>query len=275
MTRTSDPVGSEDLVVLFSDGVLVLTLNRPAARNAFTRAMLDQLGDALEHARDADEVKAVVLTGAGPGFSAGGDVKLFARGESIFGRLDDPARVERHARAQRRTVVQLWNFPKPTIALVNGAAVGAGLALALACDLRYAADSAILRTGFLNAGLAGDFGCSWLLTHLAGRSRAAELMLASSTISAAHAKALGLVNDVLEPNELVEAGMARARQIASAPAAAVRAIKDNLARTQIADLGAATDVEAQWHDRLVRTPEHRAAVDALLRRPPSRRPPDD
>ncbi|WP_029432285.1 enoyl-CoA hydratase-related protein [Blastococcus sp. URHD0036] len=256
--------GTDELLATLDRGVLTVTLNRPAARNAYSMPLLDALGELLAAAEDDERVRVVVVTGAGAGFCAGGDVKVMARGESIFGPADDvEARRTRHAAAQRATTVRLAQFAKPTLALVNGPAVGAGLALALACDLRWAAESAVLRTGFVRAGLAGDFGCTWLLTRLVGPARATELLFTSAALTAEAARAEGLLTGVVPDGELPARGAAVARTLAETSPLALRAVKDNVARASTQDLASCADAEVDWHVRLVETPEHRAAVAAL------------
>jgi 2-(1,2-epoxy-1,2-dihydrophenyl)acetyl-CoA isomerase len=261
--------GTDELLATLDRGVLTVTLNRPGARNAYSAALLDALGAVLAVAEDEERVRVVVLTGSGDSFCAGGDVKVMARGESLFGPMDDvDARRARHAAVQRATTVRLAQFGKPTVALVNGPAVGAGLALALACDLRWAAESAVLRTGFTRAGLAGDFGCTWLLTQLVGPAGAKELLFSSAALSAQAARDRGLVNDVVPDDELRSRGAALARTLADISPLALRAVKDNVTRALTEDLAACADAEVDWHVRLVETPEHRAAVAALGAVPP-------
>lgn len=257
--------GTDDLLASLDGGVLTLTLNRPGARNAFSLALLDALGTLLETAADDDRVRVVVVTGAGGSFCAGGDVKVLARGESLFGPGDVEARRARQVAGQRATTVRLAQSVKPTVALLNGPAVGAGLALALACDLRVAAESAVLRAGFTRAGLAGDFGCSWLLTQLVGPARAKELLFTSAPLTATAARDWGLVNDVVPDAELLDRGSALAHALAGTSALALRAVKENVARALTAGLTESADAEVDWHVRLVETPEHRAAVAALSR----------
>lgn len=248
-----------------ADGVLTLTLNRPRVSNAMSRAMLDALASALDDAERSDEVTVVVLAAAGRAFCAGGDVTLLRRGESIFGPGDAPAeRLRVQTASQRATVVRLHEFAKPTIAAVQGAAVGAGLALALACDLRYAATSARLQTGFARIGLAGDFGCTWLLRELVGPSRAKQLLFLGDPVPAEQAAALGLVNEVVADGELDSAVWAAARRIAAVPEAALRTMKGHVERAGRSDLPTCADIEVREHVRLLQTPEHRALVDALV-----------
>ncbi|WP_405182619.1 enoyl-CoA hydratase-related protein [Nocardia sp. NBC_01377] len=262
---TDETTERAPLLETLDSGVLTLTLNRPAARNALSLAMLDALGAALDRAADDERVRVVVLTGAGRGFCAGGDVKTLARGESIFGPIADrEGRIARQIAAQRATTVRLWEFPKPTVAVLNGHAVGAGLALALACDLRYAADSAQLRPGFAAVGLAGDFGATWLLTRLLGRARAQELLYFAEPVSTSRAVELGLVNAVFTDEELAGRAGARVRTLAERSRPALEAIKSNIATADRSDIAAAADAEVHWHVRLLETPEHRAAVAEIL-----------
>jgi 2-(1,2-epoxy-1,2-dihydrophenyl)acetyl-CoA isomerase len=247
-------------------GVLVLELHRPEARNALTLAMLTALANALDEAERDEAVRVVVLTGAERSFCAGGDLKVFARGESIFGPISEPeTRLAGQREMQRRTSVRLRELRKPTMALINGSAVGAGLALALACDLRYMAADAMLRTGFVNAGLAGDFGCTWLLNSMLGPARTTELLFFATSLSADDSLREGLVHEVFPIEELMAAGRRRAAQLARLSAPALEAVKDNVGRAQRAGFADAADGEVSWHVRLLATPEHRAAVETLNR----------
>jgi 2-(1,2-epoxy-1,2-dihydrophenyl)acetyl-CoA isomerase len=152
---------TDDLLGHATDGVLTLTLNHPAVRNALSADMLGALRRMLQHAEESDAVR-VVLTGSGGAFCVGGDLTRLATGESIFGPADEPQiRLANQRSAQRATVVRLHELGKPTVARLEGAAVGAGLGLALACDLRSSATT--LNTSFARLGLAGDFGATWLL----------------------------------------------------------------------------------------------------------------
>ena len=261
--------GPSELLAHLHAGVLTLTLNRPEARNALTADMLTALAQALDQAERSSEVRVLVLTGNGPSFCAGGDVKGFARGESIFGPMSDPdIRASRQVTAQRATSLRLWHFPKPTIALLNGPAVGAGLALALACDLRYASTEATLRTGFINVGLAGDFGCTWFLNRLVGAARAKELLYFSPPLSAAEARHWGLVSEVFASHALAAQGHALALRLAQSSQSALRAVKENVALAQDRDLGESADGEVRWHVRLLGSPEQQAALAARTSNPP-------
>ncbi|MFC5748326.1 enoyl-CoA hydratase/isomerase family protein [Actinomadura rugatobispora] len=261
------PTESDELLVTLDAGVLTLVLDRPASRNALSLRMLDALAAALDDGLEREDVRVIVLTGAGSAFCAGGDVATFARGESIFGPMDEPGqRLKRQTESQRATVVRLWESPKPTIALLNGPVVGAGLGLALACDLRIAAASAVLRTGFVRVGLAGDFGCSWLLTQAVGAAKAKELLYLSETVPAESARELGLVNEVVADERLTERGMAIARRLAEGPGEALAAVKANVANALRNGLAECADDEVRAHVRLLGSRYHRDAVAAMARR---------
>jgi 2-(1,2-epoxy-1,2-dihydrophenyl)acetyl-CoA isomerase len=262
--RQARVTGTAELVATLDDGILVLELNRPGARNALTLPMLDGLGAQLAWAQGDPAVHVIVLTGAGSSFCAGGDIKVMVSGRSIYGTPDDPERrIQRQIDAQRTTSVALWESKKPTIALVNGPAVGAGLALALACDIRYTAASATLGTGFAAIGLAGDFGCTWLLTRLLGPSRAKEVLLFAQSLDARRALEWGLVNAVFDDDRLLGEGLRRASQLAGGPQTALTAIKEAVERAQREDLAACADAEVRRHVRLLASEEHLQAVRRL------------
>jgi 2-(1,2-epoxy-1,2-dihydrophenyl)acetyl-CoA isomerase len=259
--------GTGHLLAAEDRGVLSLTLSRPEVRNAMSLPMLDALAAMIDHAAKADDVRVVVVGGTAGTFCAGGDLTMIAQGASIYGAADDPAgRMKRQQAAQRATIVRLHDLAKPTIALIEGAAVGAGLGLALACDLRYAGTSATLRTGFGALGLAGDYGCTWFLRQLTGPARALELLYFSEPLTAARACEFGLVNGVFADAGLRDRGMELARRLADAPRQAVRAMKEHVARAGRGTLAECADAEAEWHVQLVGSEDHRAAARALARR---------
>jgi 2-(1,2-epoxy-1,2-dihydrophenyl)acetyl-CoA isomerase len=258
-------VGSTDVDCELADGVLTVSFARPAVRNTLSLGMLTGLAAALESAETRDDVRVLVLTGNGSTFCAGGDLGLMAQGGSIFDLGDDlAARAQHQVDVQRATVVRLRECSKPTVAVVRGAAVGAGLGLALACDIRYMASTAVLMTGFARAALAGDFGCSWLLHDLAGRSVAAELMYRSHPVSAEEAVRAGLANSVFADDDLDAEARARVRQMARVPATASAAIASALRQAPTASFVQACDRDVASHVRLTRTQEHIDASRALI-----------
>jgi 2-(1,2-epoxy-1,2-dihydrophenyl)acetyl-CoA isomerase len=256
--------GTDELLGRVEDGVAVLTLNRPERRNALTEPMLGALAATLRAVEADDDVGCVVVTGAGGAFCAGGDVKAMA-GE------DDPrparpfdARVQRQRTSHHETSGRLHRMPKPTIAALPGAAAGAGLALALACDLRYAAEGAVLTTAFARVAFAGDYGGTWFLTRLVGPARARELYFFSERLDAAQALELGLVNGVVAPDALQDEVLDRARRLADGPRIALAYMKENLNRALTAPLEESLDLEATHHLHTGTTEDHREAARAFV-----------
>ena len=269
MTDLQSRPATEDLLVDVQAGVAVLTMNRPERRNALSPAMLEGLAAGLARCEADEAIGCVVLTGAGGAFCAGGDVKAMAQTGSEAQDLD--ARVARQRRNQRETAGRLATMPKPTIAALPGPAAGAGLSLALACDLRYATSGAVLTTAFAKVGLAGDYGGTYFLPRLVGDARARELYFLSERIDAAEAERLGLLNGVLaNEEELHDTVLGVARRLAAGPRVALRYMKENLLRSAHGDLGECLDLEATHHLRTTLTEDHReAAVAFTEKREPS------
>jgi len=244
-----------------ADGVRFLTLNRPGAHNAIGSDMLALLHDAVEAAAADDAVRALVLTGAGGMFSAGGDLA------SLLASIDsrDPAE-ERAALAEAvEPVAALLRFPKPSIAMVNGAAAGGAIALTLACDLRVASTEALFAYAYPRIALAGDLGMNWLLTRLLGPARARRVAFAPS-VSAQEALRLGLVDDLFAPGDLASAVADKARRLAMLSPGAVVAIKRNLDAAPGLSFADACAMEADSFVTLRGAPDHRVAVEAMLKR---------
>ncbi|MFQ5899470.1 MAG: enoyl-CoA hydratase [Candidatus Methylomirabilia bacterium] len=253
---------SEDLLEVVKDRVAVLTMNRPERLNALSPPMLEALREALPRLSEDPGVGVVVLTGAGRGFCAGGDVKAMAEGREFGG-----AGLEERAQALRLQLeVSRWlhEMPKPTIAMVRGPAAGAGLALALACDLRMAGDSSRYGTAFARVGYSGDFGGSFFLTRLVGTAKARELYFTADMVDAREALALGVVNRVVPDAQLEEATLALANRLARGPAIAYRYMKWNLNASESGTLKDVLDLEA-WHQiRCGMTEDHREAARAFV-----------
>ena len=258
--------GTADLRAEIDDGVAVLTMNRPDRRNAFSPEMLSAMAAVLAQVETDDAVGCVVLTGAGGGFSAGGDVKRMAAGPADADRagLALDAVIHRQRLSQRATSGRLWSMPKPTIAAIGGPAAGAGLSLALACDLRYAASGAVLTTAFAKVAFAGDYGGTWFLTQLVGSSKAKELYYFSERLSATEAERLGIVNAVFPPVDFEREVMERARRLAQGPSIAYRYMKENLNRAVSGELGDCMDLEVTHHVHTGLTEDHREAAQAFM-----------
>jgi 2-(1,2-epoxy-1,2-dihydrophenyl)acetyl-CoA isomerase len=242
--------------------VATITLNRPDARNALTTEMKTALLAAVERAGSSPEVRAVVLTGAGPGFCTGQDLREHAR------ELDGaPGQVMDTVREHYNPIVRaIRSMPKPVLAAVNGVAAGAGAGLAFACDLRVAARGASFLMAFARVGLAADTGASWTLQRLAGIGRAAELLMLAEPITAASALEFGLVNAVVEDTELPAAASALATRLAAGPTAAYAGIKTQLDYAAAHGLAETLEREADIQAGLGRTEDHRTATIAFAQK---------
>ena len=265
MTASKIDTGTENLLAALDDGVLTLTRNRPEARNAMTGAMTGALADQLAWAELARDVKCVVLTGAGKGFCAGGDVKgMAASGDGTVGDNTIDGAIHRQRVNQRATAGKLFKMPKPTIAALPGAAAGAGLALALACDLRIMADTAVMTTAFAKVGFSGDYGGTYFLTQLVGSAKARELYYLSDRVSAAEALSLGLTNWITAPEDLEAKTREIALRLATGPTVAYRYMKENLNRAMAGDVDDCLDLEATHHVHCGQTEDHRNATKAFV-----------
>jgi 2-(1,2-epoxy-1,2-dihydrophenyl)acetyl-CoA isomerase len=253
---------STDLLEQVKDGVAVLTLNRPDRLNAMSRPMLDALLEALPRLAEDPAVGVVVLTGAGRGFCAGGDVKAMAEGNELGGQtMEDRAQA---LRSRMETSRWLHEMPKPTIAMMRGPAAGAGLSLAMACDMRIASDTVKLGTAFARVGYSGDFGGSYYLTQLVGTAKARELYFTADLLDAQQALGLGLVNRVVADARLEEETMALASRLARGPRVAFRYMKRNMNAAESASLKDMLDLEAWNHTRTGMTEDHREAARAFV-----------
>ena len=259
---------TDQLLETHSDGVATLTMNRPEARNALTGEMQAALAEAINRLAADPAVRAVVLTGAGAAFCAGGDVKGFAADNSR-GSGGSGFSLEQRAHGLRTSmdVVRiLHEMPKPTLAVIPGPAAGAGLSLALACDLRIAANEAKLTTAFSKVGLAGDYGGSSFLTHLVGAAKTRELYLTADVITGAEALALGIVNKAVPAAELAQVAGDYARYLAGLPTLAIGYMKRNLNAADHATLSEVLDLEALHMVRTMMTDDHKAASLAFVQK---------
>jgi 2-(1,2-epoxy-1,2-dihydrophenyl)acetyl-CoA isomerase len=264
LNMTSPPAtGTSDLLSVLDEGVLTLTLNRAEARNAMSAPMMQALAEQLAWAELDPSVKCVVLTGAGKGFCAGGDVKAMSH-HGVHGSLTIDAAIHRQRVNQRATVGRLFKMPKPTLAALPGAAAGAGFALALACDLRIMATTAFMTTSFARVGFSGDFGGTYFLTKLVGSAKARELYYLSDRVSAEEALRLGMVNWICEPEQLVMRTQEIARCLASGPTVAFRYMKENLNRAMAGEVDDCLDLEVTHHIHCATTEDHREAVKAFV-----------
>ena len=268
MTDRTIETGTEHLRAEVRDGVAILTMNRPERRNALSGEMLAGLRGALAECETARDVRCVVLTGAGGAFCAGGDVKGFAEGSASGGAYATGQSFDEIVHAQRldqrSTSGVLYHMPKPTIAVLGGPAAGAGLSLALACDLRVALEGTVLTTAFAKVGFSGDFGGTWFLTRLVGAGKAKELYYLSERLDVGEAAALGIVNKVYAADAFEDSWRALAAQLAGGPTIAYRYIKDNINRAVDGELIECMDQEVTYHQHCGRTEDHLEASKAFV-----------
>jgi len=255
---------TQDLLETIERGIATITMNRPEARNALTREMMLALCEALPRLAADPSVRLVVLTGAGNAFCSGGDVKSFAKNAA-----GAPATVsfdQKVTDLRARMEVSRWlhEMPKPTLAVIPGPAAGAGLSLALACDLRIAAEDAKLTTAFSKIGLSGDFGGSYFLNHLVGAGKAREMYFTGQVLRGDEAQRIGLVNRALPAAQLAEAARAWAAELAALPTIAIGYMKRNLNTGLRASLSDVLDAEAIHMIRTFETDDHKAAAAAFV-----------
>jgi 2-(1,2-epoxy-1,2-dihydrophenyl)acetyl-CoA isomerase len=221
--------GTDELLCVIRDRVAIITLNRPEVRNAMSDTLTPALRTMIRTCGENPDVGVLLLTGAGKAFCAGGNVKgMGAHRDKKKLEMTYDEKVADLQERQRLLTGALASVRKPTIAALPGPAVGAGLALAMACDLRIAAQSAFVSTGYLRVALSGDYGIAWLLTRLVGTARARELMFTAEKVDAARCEAIGLVNRVVPDEKLQEEAFALAKSMAEGPTLALRYMKDNL-----------------------------------------------
>lgn len=240
------------------DSVMTITLNRPNKRNAMNAELNQELIEAIQAARDNDDVRAVIITGAGKGFCAGADLTLFAE-------VDRPEFVRDYVIDNYKKMMELITLmDKPVIAAVNGSAAGAGASLALACDFRVLADNASIFQAFIKIGLVPDAGSCWLLARQVGYSKALEIATSGEPVTAAQCAELGLANRVVGEDELLEAANEWASRLATMPTQAIAMTKQAMRFSMDNDLGKTIEREAELQSRAVQTHDHKEGVSAFL-----------
>jgi 2-(1,2-epoxy-1,2-dihydrophenyl)acetyl-CoA isomerase len=257
--------GSEFISAEQDAGIGLITMNRPERKNALAGGMLEAIAQTLRRFEIDPDVRVIVLTGAGGAFCAGGDVKGFAEGGGAGasgGSWDEG--VHKQRLSHRDTSGALYNMPKPTIAAIGGAAAGAGLSLALACDFRVGLDTAVMTTAFARVGLAGDYGGTWFLTQLVGPSKAKELYMMPERLSMTDALALGIVNKVASADDYEATWRGMAARLAAGPPIAYRYMKENINRSTTSDLWTILDLESTHHRHTGTTEDHLEASRAFV-----------
>jgi 2-(1,2-epoxy-1,2-dihydrophenyl)acetyl-CoA isomerase len=247
--------------IAVTDGpVTRITLNRPEKLNALTHRMSDELGRAFAEAGEDPDVRAIVVTGAGRGFCAGQDLSEF---ESAY-RAGERPDIRQHLEdSYHRLIPQIVGMPKPVIAAVNGVAAGAGMSLAVACDVRLASEDARFLQAFVKIGLIPDSGGTWLLPRVIGYARALELSISGDRIDARRALEIGLVNRVVPPERFEAEVEGYAARLAALPTAAIGATKELLGSALRVELDEALRREAEAQGRMGQTDDHLEGVMAF------------
>ena len=241
-------------------GLLTITMNRPDRRNALNPDMTRGLVDAARRAAEDHDVRAVLLKGAGGTFCVGGDVKSMAEGRAPLPFEAKRVNLRRGMEVSRI----LHQMAKPVVAQVDGAAAGAGLSIALACDLRIASESAKITTAFAKVGLSGDYGGTYFLTQMLGSAKARELYLMSPVLTAQEALSLGMVSKVVPDAEIDSAAHELALSLAQGPSVTLGYIKTNINNAESLSLETCFDAEAIHHTRCGDTADHKEAAKAFV-----------
>lgn len=245
----------DGLTVTVNQGIAVLTLDRPHRRNALHRPLLDGLADVVGAVSAAAEVRVIVLTGSGGAFCAGGDLDSLKDMEG-----EEPSSARVRMRREFSTSTRLLGSPKPTVAVIEGPAVGAGAALALACDVRIGSSSAYFAAPFVSMALVPDFGASWLFAEASGVARAKEIAMTGRRVYAEEALRIGLLHQVVD--DPAATAWATASALSAAPVSAVRGTKALVAQSLTRTLEEQIEREIEAQVEAVTSPEfaeHRAA----------------
>jgi len=259
--------GTDTLLCSMAKGVATITLNRPEKRNALSDELTPALRETLLLLDTHPDVRCVLLTGAGNAFCAGGDVSGMGGRRPIDTTRPPPSSQDAAANLlhrQETLTLRLHRLSKPTVAALPGAAAGAGMSIALACDIRIAARSAFITSAFANVGLSGDYGGSWFLTRIVGSAKAKELYFTAQRVYGEEGLSLGLFNRVVDDDQLQDQAQELAQQIASGPPIAIRYMKENLNRAIDCDLTTSLQIEADRMVRCTQTSDHKEAVKAFL-----------
>jgi 2-(1,2-epoxy-1,2-dihydrophenyl)acetyl-CoA isomerase len=249
------------LIFEVKDGIATLTLNRPERLNALGDSLRDDLHDAIVRSSVDPDVRVIVVTGAGKGFCAGGDVK--AMNENREAGRERPV-LEKVAPSRDRTLLAMQDAPQPIIAAVNGAAAGAGMNLALACDIRIASTAARFAQAFVRRGLHPDWGGTYFLPRIVGMAKAAEMIFTGDLIDADEALRLGIVSRVVPPEELMPAVHELARKIATGPPVAIRLARRALYHNAECDLRQALEFETFAQNVCQETEDAREGIRAFV-----------
>jgi enoyl-CoA hydratase/carnithine racemase len=256
--------GTEELLCEIKQRVATITLNRPEARNSLSDNLTPALRAMVQQMDASKDIGAIIITGAGQAFCSGGNIKeMGGRSEATPQSLKD--RINQLKERQRTLTGRIASTSKPTIAVLPGPAAGAGLSIALACDIRIASDTAFVTTAYANVGLSGDYGMSWTLPRLVGRGRANDLLLTARKVTAEESLSMGLFNHVVGADDLRSFAFEYAHKLANGPTAAFAAIKQNLDFADHHDLLESLDNEAENMIKTAQSSDHAEAIEKFIR----------
>ena len=250
-------MGYETLILQREEGVATVTLNRPQKMNALNEQLLDELTKVIDEINQDDTIRAVIITGAGRAFSAGGDLDL-----PLF-HMTEPGKIRQTLQAYNRVPISLRNLAKPVIAAVNGIATGAGCSLAMACDIIIASEEASFGQAFVNVGYHPDTGSSYFLPRLVGVAKACELIFAGKTIDAREAERIGLANQVVPSEALLATARELALKLASGPSVAIGLVKGCIYQGLQMTLEQALDSEAEAASLTILTEDIKEGITAF------------
>ena len=264
MTKKKDiNTGTKQLLAQIDKNVGIITLNRPESRNALSDELTPALRNTIKEFDTNREVRSLLITGAGKAFCAGGDVKSMSQG-GIGPKLSREEAIEDLQKKQLSLTGALYNFTKPSIAALPGPAAGAGLAIALACDIRYVSRNAFAIAGYGRIALSGDYGITWLLSKTVGLSKAKELMFTNDKISAEEGLRIGLFNKIVEEKKLYESTFDTAKNMAQFSPLALSLMKNNLNNSNEINFIEALDKEAACLIDTARSNDHKEGVKAFM-----------
>jgi 2-(1,2-epoxy-1,2-dihydrophenyl)acetyl-CoA isomerase len=253
------------------NGVVILTLNRPQERNGIgSHESCEQLATAIRQANSDPEAGCLIITGAGSAFCAGANVKKILSTDGITRRATPAATRENYKNGIQQIPLALWECEIPTIAAVNGPAIGAGCDLACMCDIRIASEQARFAESFLKLGLVPGDGGAWFLPRIVGASKAAELTFTGDAVDAAEARAIGLVSRVVSASDLLPVSIALAERIAAQPRDALRLSKRLLRESERSRLPEFLELSAAFQALAHESPDHVEAVTAFIEKRPPR-----
>ena len=252
------------ILVEYKQHIAILTLNQPKMRNSISEIeMVDEFISALEQIANNKELRCLIITGAGSAFSSGGNIKHMLNKEGMFAGEANDVR-ENYANVIQRIPQALFNLNLPTIAAVNGSAVGAGCDLAMYCDMRVASENAMFAESFIKVGIIPGDGGAWILPRIAGFARAAEMAFTGEAINAQQAYEWGMLNRLVKADELMDTAMDLAQRIAKNPPQALRATKQLLRAGTSMPLDSLLQMSAAIQANLHQTEDHVEAVSAMI-----------